>query len=305
MNPPRAKKTHTLTWRFAVPKSALVNDLHQIFWTGSLIMGVVNLTPDSFSDGGRSLEDGVEHALLLERQGAHILDLGAESTRPGAEPISVETELSRLIPVLREVKKRSSVLISIDTRRAEVAQIALEEGAHLINDVSGLNDPKMVEVCANAGVPVVIMHMAGQPATMQQHAHYQNVLLEVRDFLFQQADMALERGIPSVVLDPGIGFGKTLEHNLALLRGIPELLERGHPVLIGASRKAMIGTLAATGAATGAGVPKADQRDAGSIALHLGAIQHGAAIIRVHDVAGHAQALAVWDKVWGDRWGDT
>lgn len=264
-------------------------------------MGVVNLTPDSFSDGGRSLEGGVEHALLLERQGADILDLGAESTRPGAEPISVQTELSRLIPVLREVKKHSHTLISIDTRRAEVAQIALEEGAHLINDVSGLSDPKMVEVCANAGVPVVIMHMAGQPATMQQQAHYHNVLLEVRDFLFQRANLALERGIPSVVLDPGIGFGKTLEHNLALLRGIPELLELGIPVLIGASRKAMIGTLAAQGAATGAGIPKADQRDAGSIALHLGAVQRGAAIIRVHDVAGHAQALIIWDKVWGDE----
>ncbi len=268
------------------------------------MMGVVNLTPDSFSDGGRSLEDGVEHALLLERQGAYILDLGAESTRPGAEPISVETEISRLIPVLREVKGRlgnsSSALISIDTRRAEVAQIALEEGAHLINDVSGLSDSQMVEVCAAAGVPVIIMHMAGQPATMQQQPQYQNVLLEVKDFLFQQANMALERGIPSVVLDPGIGFGKTLEHNVALLRGIPELLEMGHPVLIGASRKAMIGTLAATGT----GIPKADQRDAGSIALHLGAIQHGAAIIRVHDVAGHAQALAVWDAVWDRVWGN-
>ncbi len=304
MNPPRAKKTNTLTWRFAVPNSEPVHNLHhnlhQISWTGSLIMGVVNLTPDSFSDGGRSLEDGVEHALLLERQGAHILDLGAESTRPGAEPISVETEISRLIPVLREVKKRSYALISIDTRRAEVAQIALEEGAHLINDVSGLSDPQMVEVCAKVGVPVVIMHMAGQPATMQEQPHYQNVLLEVRDFLFQQAHMALERGIPSVVLDPGIGFGKTLEHNVALLRGIPELLEMGYPVLIGASRKAMIGTLAATGT----GILKADQRDAGSIALHLGAIQHGAAIIRVHDVAGHAQALAVWDAVWDRVWGN-
>lgn len=255
-------------------------------------MGIVNLTPDSFSDGGRlpTVDAAVAHAHALVADGAHVLDLGGESTRPGAEPVSAETELDRVLPVLRRLRGVNA-LLSVDTYKPEVAAAALAAGVHLVNDVAGLRDPEMVRVCAAAGAPAVVMHMQGTPETMQHAPGYDDVGLEVKTYLAAAAAAALGRGVPSVVLDPGIGFGKTLEHNLTLLRTLPELVALGHPVLLGASRKGLIRALA--------GESKPTERDPGSVALHLWGAQQGVAMVRVHNVAAHAQALKVWRALGG------
>ena len=249
-------------------------------------MGIVNVTPDSFSDGGRHLaaDAAYAHARTLVAEGAAVVDLGGESTRPGAVAVMPDDEWRRIAPVLERLVADGDVIVSIDTRRAEVAARALEAGAHVINDVSGLRDPAMVDVCATAGVPVIVMHMQGEPATMQVNPHYDDVVAEVAAFLHQQAQMALEAGIPSVMVDPGIGFGKTLDHNLALLDAIDVLGHHGRwPVLIGASRKRLIGQLY--------GIERPEDRDAASVRLHVRAAHHGAAMVRVHDVAAHVAAL--------------
>ena len=221
-----------------------------------------------------------------------MLDLGGESTRPGAEPVSAAVELDRVLPVLRDLRD-ADVLLSVDTYKPEVAAAALKAGAHLINDVSGLRDPEMVRVCAAAGAPAVVMHMQGTPGTMQQNPHYDDVRLEVQTYLKTTAAQALAAGVPSVMLDPGIGFGKTTEHNLALLRGLPELVALGYPVLLGASRKGLIRVLAGESAAN---LPAAE-RDPGSVALHLWGAAAGVAMVRVHNVRAHAQALKVWEAL--------
>ncbi len=259
-------------------------------WSGTLIMGVLNVTPDSFSDGGhyQQEERAVLHAQQMIDAGAHIIDIGGESTRPGAAEVPAELELDRVLPVIQALRQ-ADVLISIDTQKPEVAHAALQAGAHLVNDVGGLRNPEMRRVCVAAGVPAVVMHMQGTPRTMQVAPQYDNVSQDVFGFLQQQAALALSEGVPSVVLDPGFGFGKTLEHNLQLLRDLPQLVSLGHPVLIGASRKRSIDKLS----------PSANpqDRDPGSIALHLYAARQGAGIIRVHNVPAHQQALRVWQAL--------
>ncbi|GGK38718.1 dihydropteroate synthase [Deinococcus malanensis] len=249
-------------------------------------MGILNVTPDSFSDGGRHhmLDAALARARAMQEAGVLILDIGGESTRPGADPVPAEVELDRVLPLLR-VLVQENVLLSVDTMKPEVAHAALEAGAHLINDVTGLRNPEMVRICAEAGAPACVMHMQGEPRTMQDRPHYENVVAEVHGYLRDQAAQVLAAGVPDVVLDPGIGFGKTRDHNLALLRALQDLTAGPHPVLVGASRKRLIDFLA--------GVPEAAERDPGSLALHLHAARHGAALVRAHAAEAHVQALRV------------
>ena len=290
----------SLNFGFPAPYTVRRGPGYLLTWTKPLLMGVVNVTPDSFSDGGRSTLESLEHALMLEDDGADLLDVGGESTRPGADPVNLETELERTIPLIESLKKRSSALISIDTRKPEVAEAALKAGAHLVNDIGGLTNPQMLEVCARYKAPAVILHMQGQPQTMQQNPNYQDTVSEVLEFLQTQAARALEAGVPGVMLDPGIGFGKKLEHNLSLLRGFERLTALPYPVLIGASRKSFIGRISNADSAVDSAVDRAANRDPGSVAVHLGCVQRGAAMLRVHNVRMHKQALEVWEKVWGD-----
>ncbi len=260
-----------------------------------LLMGVVNVTPDSFSDGGRyyELDVAVAHAERLVQEGADIVDVGGESTRPGAEPVGLEEELRRVVPVVRALAA-AGVAVSIDTRHAMIAEAAVAAGACLVNDVSGLRDPAMRAVAARHGVPAVAMHMpVDDPALMQQHTDYIDVVDDVVAFLRDHASLALAEGVPTVIVDPGIGFGKTVEQNVALVRRLDELVALGHPVLIGASRKRFIGVLT--------GVEQPEDRVAGTLAVHLASIQRGARLVRAHDVAAHRQALTIWRHVTGDR----
>jgi dihydropteroate synthase len=253
-----------------------------------LLMGVVNVTPDSFSDGGRyyHLDAAVAHGLRLVAEGADIVDVGGESTRPGAEPVPADEEIRRVVPVVRDLRS-AGVAVSIDTRHAAVAEAAVAAGACLVNDVSGLRDPAMRAVAARYDVPAVAMHMpVDDPATMQQHTDYVDVVADVVGFLRDHAALALTEGVPLVIVDPGIGFGKTVEQNLELIRRLDELVALGHPVLLGASRKRFIGVLT--------GVEEPEQRVAGTLAVHLAGVQRGARIVRAHDVAAHRQALTMW-----------
>ena len=222
---------HSLTFGFPTPRAERSPDGFVWRWSGVAVMGIVNLTPDSFSDGGRlaSVDAAVAHAHALVAAGAQVLDLGGESTRPGAEPVSAEAELGRVLPVLRALRGVNAVL-SVDTYKPEVAAAALKAGAHLVNDVTSFRDPEMARVCAAAGAPGVLMHMQGTPGTMQDAPCYEDVALEVRTFLADAATRALTEGVPSVMLDPGIGFGKTLEHSLTLLRHLTDLAALGHPL---------------------------------------------------------------------------
>lgn len=254
------------------------------------IMGVVNVTPDSFSDGGRFLAPSaaIEHALQLAAEGADILDIGGESTRPGADPIAIEEELRRVMPVIEGLRGRTRVPLSIDTRNAEVMRQAAQAGIAMVNDVSALTfDPAGVEMAARIGVPIVLMHAQGDPRTMQRNPTYRDVVLDVYDRLAERIEACERAGIPRarLVVDPGIGFGKTLAHNLTLLGSLSILHGLGCAVLLGASRKSFIGGL------TGA---RADDRLPGSIAAALLAAEQGVQLIRVHDVAATRQALALW-----------
>ena len=251
------------------------------------IMGIVNTTPDSFSDGGRltTTEAAIAHAQALASQGADILDIGGESTRPGADFVETEEEIARTAPVIEGLEAR----VSIDTRKAAVAQAALGAGAAMLNDVSGLIfDPEMAPLAARSGAPICLMHSKGDPKTMQHDPRYENVLLDVYDALEGQIEMAEAIGVArsQIIVDPGIGFGKTLEHNLILLKGLSLLHSLGCAILLGASRKRFIGTIS--------GVEEADQRVAGSIAVALAGVAQGAQILRVHDVEETRQALALW-----------
>jgi dihydropteroate synthase len=258
------------------------------------VMGIVNVTPDSFSDGGRFLapDAAVAHARALIDAGADILDIGGESTRPGARPVPEAEEIARVAVVIRTLRAGGvAVPISIDTRKAAVAEAAFAAGATILNDVSALTwDPRLAAVAAAARVPVILMHAQGTPETMQDDPRYDDVVAEVRDYLAARVAAAVAAGIdPSrIVIDPGIGFGKTIAHNLALLRAIPRLAALGHPVLIGASRKRFIGVLGST---TGAPLPDGAARMPGSVAVALFAARRGARILRVHDVAETVQAL--------------
>ncbi len=251
-------------------------------------MGIVNVTPDSFFDGGAhgTTAAAIAHALKLVEDGADILDVGGESTRPGAAMVSEREELERVIPVLRGLRD-VPVPVSIDTWKPAVMQAAMAEGASMINDVNALQAEGALAVAAAGTVAVCLMHKQGMPATMQQQPQYDNVVGEVTDYLHQRVAAAERAGIARerIVIDPGFGFGKTLEHNLALLRGLPELARIGVPVLAGMSRKSMLGQI------TGRGV---DERQSASVAAALLAVQRGAGIVRVHDVRETVDALKVW-----------
>jgi len=255
-----------------------------------LIMGVVNVTPDSFSDGGRYLQvdKAVDHGLSLAKQGADILDIGGESTRPGADPVDVGMELERVIPVIEGLRRATTCAISIDTSKSEVMRAAIAAGANMINDVHGLRSPGALEAAAALGVPVCLMHMQAEPKTMQEDPNYRDVVAEVSRFLAQRVQSCLAVGMrrDQLVIDPGFGFGKTLDHNLALLNGIRTLRESGVPVLAGLSRKSMLAAIT--------GRSSTDMRLASSLAAALLAAQRGAAILRVHDVAETLDVLRVW-----------
>lgn len=259
-----------------------------------LVMGVVNVTPDSFSDGGLHAEAGaaIEHALALVEAGADILDIGGESTRPGAEPVPLDEELGRVMPVIEGIVAAGcTVPISIDTRKAAVAEAALRAGAVMVNDVSALSyDDATAGVAARAGA-VCLMHAQGDPRTMQKNPQYADVLLDVYDYLETRVLAAEKAGIARerILTDPGIGFGKTLGHNLALIRRLSLFHALGVPILLGVSRKRFIGAL------TGVGEPR--ERVPGSIAAALAGVAQGAQVLRVHDVAETRQALAVWQAI--------
>jgi dihydropteroate synthase len=255
------------------------------------IMGVVNVTPDSFSDGGRYLDaaTAVAHGLQLEAEGATILDVGGESTRPGAAPVPEAQELRRVMPVIEGlIAAGSRAQISIDTSKSGVAVRALEAGAGLVNDVTALRgDPKMAGVIADAGADCCLMHMLGEPRTMQHEPRYDDVVNDIKAFLEERAAFAVRAGIAleRILLDPGIGFGKTVEHNLELLRRLDELVALGRPVVIGTSRKSFLGRL------TGREDP--DDRVAATVATNVLAYERGARVFRVHDVAPVRDALTV------------
>ena len=247
--------------------------------SGPLVMGIVNLTPDSFYDGGRSLDPGkaISHAKRLIDEGADIVDIGAESTRPGANPVDTRIELERLRPLLAALRD-SPVPVSVDTMKPEVMRIAIGEGAAMINDVYALRVPGALEAVSGSDASVCLMHMQGEPRTMQTSPSYEDVVAEIRSFLAARADAALASGISRdrVIIDPGFGFGKTVDHNMRLLACLESFGELGYPVLFGASRKSSLGTI--TGRAP-------DDRLAASLAVALMAAERGASIIRVHDVA--------------------
>ena len=259
----------------------------------TLLMGIINVTPDSFYDGGRRLDAdrAIADGLALIQEGADIIDIGGESTRPGARPVPEQEELERVLPVIRGLRSVTKVPISIDTYKASVAQEALHEGADIVNDVSALRfDAEMAALAAAEKVPVVLMHMLGTPRTMQSEPRYDDVLREVIDFLAGRIQFATQAGIESqnIIIDPGIGFGKTLDHNLALLRGLSAFGALGQPLLVGASRKAFIGRILGT---------EADQRLEGSLAAAVAAVMGGAEIVRVHDVKETRRAIRVADAI--------
>ena len=262
-------------------------------------MGVVNVTPDSFSDGGAFLQTdaAVAHGLELVGEGAEILDIGGESTRPGADPVSTEEELSRVIPVIEGlVAAGTKAQISIDTSKAKIAQAALGAGASLVNDVSAFRaDPAIAGLVADSGAECCLMHMLGEPRTMQRDPHYAgDVVDEVKAFLEERMRFAVREGVSEerIMLDPGIGFGKTVAHNLELIDRLAELAELGRPIVIGTSRKSFLGRIAAD--AAGLAEPlDAQHRLAGTIATNVLALERGASVFRVHDVAPVREALAV------------
>jgi dihydropteroate synthase len=264
----------------------------------TLVMGIVNVTPDSFSDGGAFLtpDDAVRHGARLVDEGADVLDVGGESTRPGAAAVDADEELRRVIPVIEGLTEmQQTTPVSIDTRKPEVARAALEAGARIVNDTTAGRDPAMLETVEASGAGLVLMHMLGDPTTMQDDPRYDDVVAEVTEFLRERIEAAVFAGIPEerICIDPGIGFGKNVEHNLALLRAVPALRPLGAAVMIGASRKRFIGVLT--------GTEKPADRLEGSLAAAVVGASLGADIVRVHDVAATVRALQVADAVVRER----
>jgi dihydropteroate synthase len=259
-----------------------------------LVMGIVNVTPDSFSDGGKFLDKraAIMHARRMVEDGADILDIGGESTRPGAKAASLSEELDRVLPII-EALSSEGIPLSIDTQKPEVMSAALTAGASMINDVNALQAPGALHVLASSNAGVCLMHKQGEPETMQEQPHYHDIVSEVREFLADRAAAVMATGVKAerIVLDPGFGFGKTVPHNLALLRNLYHFLELGFPVLAGLSRKSTLGAI------TGRDV---EERQAASIAAALIAAQKGAKILRVHDVRETVDALKIWEAVGGD-----
>ncbi len=272
-------------------------DWGALIWDRPAVMGILNVTPDSFSDGGRHVDPdaALAHAAAMVEAGADIVDVGGESTRPGARPVALAEELTRVIPVVERVVRELGVVVSVDTMKAGVAAAALLAGAEIVNDVSaGTADPDMLATVAGASAGFVAMHMRGEPRTMQDDPRYEDVVREVGDFLAARLDTARGAGIGDAALcaDPGIGFGKTVEHNLALLARLDELRARlGVPLLVGASRKRFIGTV--LGATSIEGEPDALHRDDASLAAAVWAMEHGASVVRVHDVRPAVEARSL------------
>ncbi len=257
-------------------------------------MGVVNVTPDSFYDGGLYFEPAraIERALELAAEGADIIDIGGESSRPGADPVQAREEKRRILPVIEVLKEKKSVLISVDTTKAEVAEAAVTAGADIINDISaGRFDPRMLPLAAESGAGLVLMHMKGTPRTMQHSPHYEDVVGEVKSFLLERMEAAAACGVSaeSLIIDPGIGFGKKLEHNLALLNNLRALAELRRPVLVGISRKSFIGKIL--------GGLEAQDRLEGTIAAAVVSHLNGAAVLRVHDLRSVKKAMAVAESI--------
>jgi dihydropteroate synthase len=257
----------------------------------TIIMGILNVTPDSFSDGGEFLgvEQAVGHALKMIEEGADIIDIGGESTRPGSEPVSEKEELRRVMPVIERLVQKTDIPISIDTHKPAVAEVALKARAKILNDVTGLTNPAMIGITAKFKCPVVIMHMQGAPKTMQANPHYNDVVDEIKTFFKKQIASARAVGLTELILDPGIGFGKTLEHNLTILKRLNEFTELGYPILVGPSRKSFIGKLT--------GDLPANKRLEGTIAAIVTARLNGASMVRVHDVLPCRRALQIADAI--------
>jgi len=261
----------------------ILNRLHANQW---VVMGILNVTPDSFSDGGRfnHLDKALEHALTLEKAGANILDIGGESTRPGARSVTVEDEINRVVPVITAIRRQSAIPISIDTSKPAVMRAAVAAGAGMINDVNALRADGALQTCADLAVPVCLMHKQGDPQTMQENPHYENTVADVQAFLRSRIRSCLHAGIPQthISIDPGFGFGKRLDDNMQLLAHIDTLVAMSYPVLVGVSRKSMFGTLL--------GLP-VEQRMCSSVAAAVLAYERGARFFRVHDVKETVDAL--------------
>jgi dihydropteroate synthase len=257
------------------------------------IMGILNVTPDSFSDGGEfnKLESALRHIKLMVSEGAAIIDVGGESTRPGSEPVSEQQELDRVMPVLEvAIPQFPDTLFSVDTTKYKVAEEALQLGAHLVNDISGLKiEPRFVDLCKQFAAGYIMMHSQGDPKTMQRNPTYNNVVRDIYTFFEEQLAQTKKEGLENVIIDPGIGFGKTLDHNLAVLANLKEFKKLGYPILIGASRKSMIGKILNGREAKG--------RIAGTIAVHYHALMQGANVIRVHDVKEAHDSLLVFEAI--------
>lgn len=260
----------------------------------TLVMGVLNVTPDSFSDGGRYLQKdaALRRALDMAASGADIIDVGGESSRPGAEPVPLEEELRRVLPVIADLAREPGLIVSVDTRKAEVARAAIEAGAAMVNDISAMTaDPDMAPVVAASGVAVCLMHMQGTPQTMQVAPAYGDVVTDVREYLRERAAAARAAGIAEdrIIVDPGFGFGKTLEHNLEMLRRLREFTDLGYPILVGTSRKSMLGALLG-------GAPPEDRTEGTAATVAL-AVANGASMVRVHDVREMWRVVCVADAV--------
>ena len=263
----------------------------------SLIMGILNVTPDSFSDGGKYLEknNAINHALAMIDNGADIIDVGGESTRPFSDPVSLDEEISRVIPVIEGIRKESDVCISIDTTKSEVATAALDSGASLINDVSAMEvDPLMIDVALKFDCPIIIMHMKGTPKSMQDNPQYESLISDIKDYLQERVDFIVSKGVNSkkIVIDPGIGFGKTVENNFEIINNLNHFTKMGFPVMLGASRKSFIGI--------SLDLPEEDRLE-GSLAANIIGLQNGAKIFRVHDVAETNKAFIIANKIFNSN----
>ena len=261
----------------------------------TLIMGILNLTPDSFSDGGQFSDknQATDYALKMIDDGADMIDIGGESTRPGAEPVSLDEELKRTIPIIKSIRQRSDCLISIDTYKSSVAEVALDVGADLVNDISGLTfDEKMIDIVVDRKVPVILMHMKGTPRSMQVDPNYDNVIEEICEFFRRKVKSAKNSGILDnmIILDPGIGFGKRLEDNFEIIRELKQICAMGYPILLGPSRKSFIGA--------SLNLP-VEERLEGTLASITVGIMNGANIIRVHDVKETLRAVKITEKIMG------
>jgi dihydropteroate synthase len=275
--------TRSLTYRFGNCQYDLASRTH--------IMGILNITPDSFSDGNRffNTESAVKHAVRMEDEGADIVDIGGESSRPGSESVTVEDELRRIIPVIEQLTGKLHIPISVDTCKSEVAEQALNAGAVIVNDISGLrSDPQMAAVVARHNATVVVMHMKGTPKTMQVEPAYTDLISEIRDSLQLSIQIAINHGVKQVLVDPGIGFGKTVEHNVKIIRHLKEFQKLGFPVLIGPSRKSFIGTILGV---------ETDERLEGTAGAVAASIVNGANIVRVHDVKQMKRVAGIVDAI--------